>query len=116
MEDFLNCVRSRRQTKAHVDIAHNTASLIHLGEIAYRTKTVLEFDAKAETITGWARQYWQALQPHTAGAAYVNFMMDEGQERIQATYRDNYERLTQVKKKYDPNNLFRVNQNIKPAD
>jgi predicted dehydrogenase len=51
MEDFLNCVRNRKPTKATADIAHRTAALIHLGEIAYRTKTVLEFDSKTETIT-----------------------------------------------------------------
>ncbi len=51
MEDFFNCVRNRQPTKANADIAHRTAALIHLGEIAYRTKAVLEFDSKAETIT-----------------------------------------------------------------
>jgi FAD/FMN-containing dehydrogenase len=64
----------------------------------------------------WANAYWEALHPHSAGGAYVNFMMhDEGQDRIKATYRDNYERLAKVKGKYDPNNFFRVNQNILPA-
>jgi FAD/FMN-containing dehydrogenase len=60
-------------------------------------------------------RYWEALHPHSAGGAYVNFMMDEGQERVQATYRDNYDRLAQIKREYDPKNLFRVNQNIMPA-
>jgi len=46
----------------------------------------------------------------------VNFMMEEGQERVQATYRDNYQKLAQIKKKYDPNNFFRVNQNIQPGN
>jgi hypothetical protein len=50
-----------------------------------------------------------------SGGAYVNMMMEEGEERIQATYRGNYERLAQVKRKYDPSNLFHVNQNIRPA-
>jgi hypothetical protein len=63
----------------------------------------------------WTKSYWEALHPHSAGGAYVNFMMDEGQERIKATYRDNYERLVAVKKKYDSTNVFRVNQNIKPT-
>jgi len=45
----------------------------------------------------------------------VNFMMEEGEDRIKATYKDNYERLSKIKKKYDPNNFFKVNQNIKPA-
>ena len=61
-----------------------------------------------------ARDYWDVMHPYSAGGAYVNMMMDEGEERVKAAYRDNYERLASVKAKYDPNNLFRVNQNIKP--
>jgi FAD/FMN-containing dehydrogenase len=52
---------------------------------------------------------------YSEGGAYVNFMMDEGQERVRATYRDNYERLARIKGHYDPRNLFRVNQNIRPG-
>ena len=66
----------------------------------------------------WVRRYWEALHPYSAGGAYVNFLMDEkdeGPDRIEASYRDNYGRLAALKKKYDPTNLFRVNQNIKPA-
>jgi len=70
--------------------------------------------ANKDRITSWAREYWEALHPYSAGGAYVNFMMDEGQERVKATYRGNYSRLAQIKKKYDPQNLFSVNQNIKP--
>ena len=64
--------------------------------------------------TEWVRSYFDALHPHSAGGAYVNFMGDEGEDRIRASYRDNYDRLVAVKKKYDPQNLFHVNQNIKP--
>lgn len=71
--------------------------------------------ANKDRIIKWARDYWDALHPYSAGGAYVNFMMDEGDDRIQATYRDNYSRLAAIKAKYDPGNLFRVNQNIKPA-
>jgi FAD/FMN-containing dehydrogenase len=71
--------------------------------------------ANAQTIRDWCVGYWDATHPYSAGGAYVNFMMDEGQERVRATYRDNYERLTQVKAQYDPENVFRVNQNIQPA-
>ena len=71
--------------------------------------------AKAKIIKDWAVSYWEDLHPFSMGGAYVNFMMDEGQDRVQATYRDNYSRLAQVKKKYDSGNFFRVNQNIKPA-
>ena len=59
--------------------------------------------------------YYDALHPFGAGGAYVNFMMEEGDERIRATYRGNYDRLTAIKTKYDPENFFRVNQNIRPA-
>ena len=71
--------------------------------------------ANREMITAWTKQYWEALHPHSAGGAYVNFMMDEGQDRVQATYRGNYQRLAKLKQKYDAGNLFRVNQNVRPA-
>ena len=71
--------------------------------------------ANKESITRWAKDYWEALHPYSAGGAYVNFMMEEGQSRVEATYRDNYKRLSEIKRKYDPTNLFRVNQNIQPA-
>lgn len=70
--------------------------------------------ANVDRVTQWARQYWAALHPHSAGGAYVNMMMEEGQERVEAAYRDNYRRLAAVKNKYDPDNLFHVNQNIRP--
>jgi hypothetical protein len=71
--------------------------------------------ANRDRITKWTKAYFDALHPFSAGGAYVNFMMDEGQERVQATYRSNYARLAAIKRKYDPDNLFRVNQNIRPA-
>jgi hypothetical protein len=70
--------------------------------------------AKAEALASWGKGYWEAVHPYSMGGAYVNFMMEEGQERIKATYGDNYQRLVSIKNKYDPTNLFRVNQNIKP--
>lgn len=69
----------------------------------------------AEKIKTWARNYWKALHPHTLGGSYINFMMEEGQERIEASYGENYERLQKIKSKYDPDNFFHVNQNIKPG-
>lgn len=71
--------------------------------------------ANNERMIQWARDYWMALHPYSAGGGYVNMMMDEGIDSVQAAYRDNYDRLAQVKATYDPNNLFRVNQNIKPT-
>jgi len=68
-----------------------------------------------ERMTDWAKDYWLALHPFSAGGGYVNMIMDEGEERVKAAYRDNYARLAQIKAKYDPHNFFHVNQNIKPA-
>ena len=71
--------------------------------------------ANAGAMRDWCVGYYDATHPYSAGGAYVNFMMDEGQERVKATYRGNYERLARVKAQYDPDNVFRVNQNITPA-
>ena len=89
---------------------------------SYRTATwaqvVVGFDPDPGTAGGlevWSKAYHDALHPHSAGGGYVNMMMDEGQERVQASYRDNYPRLARTKATYDPQNLFRINQNIVPA-
>ncbi|MEZ4655760.1 MAG: FAD-binding oxidoreductase [Candidatus Eisenbacteria bacterium] len=77
---------------------------------------VLEPDAsKMPQHIEWVRSYWSALHPHSAGGAYVNFLMDEGEDRVAASYRGHYPRLEKIKAKYDPQNLFRMNQNIKPS-
>jgi FAD binding domain/Berberine and berberine like len=70
--------------------------------------------ANADLITKWTRDYWVALEPYGLGGAYVNFMMDEGAERVKTAYRDNFERLVEIKTKYDPDNFFARNQNIQP--
>ena len=71
--------------------------------------------ANADAIREWTVDYFEALHPYSAGGAYVNMMMDEGQERVRASYRDNYDRLARIKADYDPDNVFRINQNIRPA-
>ncbi len=71
--------------------------------------------ANAGLISQWARDYWEELHPTSAGGAYVNFLMNEGQDRVKAAYRGNYARLAQVKERYDPDNTFHINQNIQPA-
>ncbi len=68
-----------------------------------------------QRLLDWAKDYYDALHPFGAGGAYVNFMMDEGEDRVRATYRGNYDRLTSIKAKYDPGNFFNVNQNIRPS-
>jgi FAD/FMN-containing dehydrogenase len=135
--DFVNEL-SDEAIERHLEFAHRLPSMhstMHLYPIngavnrvgrsetafSYRESTWSEVivgvdpdPANAAVIRDWAVAYWEALHPYSAGGAYVNFMMEEGQERVQATYRDNYARLAAIKARYDPNNFFRVNQNIKP--
>ncbi|HLV14171.1 MAG TPA: FAD-binding oxidoreductase [Xanthomarina sp.] len=68
----------------------------------------------ATKITNWCKSYYEALHPYALGGAYSNFMMEEGQDRIKASYKHNYDRLVKIKTTYDPENFFRVNQNIVP--
>jgi FAD/FMN-containing dehydrogenase len=65
--------------------------------------------------TRWARDFFEAAAPFASGGVYVNFMTEDESDRVRAAYGPNYERLTRVKRQYDPQNLFRTNQNIRPA-
>jgi FAD/FMN-containing dehydrogenase len=71
--------------------------------------------AKADVIRDWSVRYWDELHPTSVGSGYVNFMMTEGQDRVEETYGTNFDRLARIKAVYDPDNFFRVNQNIPPA-
>ncbi len=71
--------------------------------------------ANAGLLTDWARSYWAALHPTSAGGAYINFLGDEGAEQVRASYLGNYDRLATVKERFDPTNVFHINQNIPPA-
>ncbi|HEX7935618.1 MAG TPA: BBE domain-containing protein [Paraburkholderia sp.] len=69
----------------------------------------------AEALKTWGRAYWEAIHPFNLEGAYVNFLdADEAGNRVELSYGENYKRLASIKAKYDPNNLLRVNQNIKP--
>jgi FAD/FMN-containing dehydrogenase len=72
--------------------------------------------ANVDAIRRWSVGYQEALHPYSAGGAYVNMMMEEGEERVRASYRGNYDRLARIKAEYDPDNTFRINQNIRPSD
>lgn len=106
----------------HLYPVNGAAHRVKAGETAwsYRDATWSEVivgvdpdPANNDAIVAWAKSYWEALHPYGAGGAYVNFMMDdEGEARIRATYRGNYDKLAAVKAMYDPTNFFRVNQNI----
>jgi FAD/FMN-containing dehydrogenase len=71
--------------------------------------------ANTEAIRDWAIGYSDAVYPYSMGGAYLNMIMDEGADRVKLSYRNNYDRLASVKAQYDPENVFRVNQNIPPA-
>jgi FAD/FMN-containing dehydrogenase len=118
---------------AQLPTMHSTMHLYPINGAVHRvgtSETAFSFrDANfAEVIVGvdpdpanngcmiqWARDYWMALHPYSAGGGYINMMMDEGADTVKASYRDNYARLAQIKAQYDPTNLFHVNQNIMPA-
>jgi FAD/FMN-containing dehydrogenase len=68
-----------------------------------------------ERNTAWVRDYYDALRPHSHGGGYVNFSSRDEESRVPETYRDNHDRLAHVKRRYDPENLFRLNQNVAPA-
>jgi hypothetical protein len=90
------------------ETAFNGRSAGHTFNISGITETAEGFDAERE----WARDFWSALQPyHTS--VYVNFLMDEGDERIRQAYgAEKYDQLKALKRRYDPDNFFRLNQNI----
>jgi FAD/FMN-containing dehydrogenase len=71
--------------------------------------------AAAGACIAWARGFWEAVRPHSTGRVYMNFLGEEGEDRVRAAYgTTKYERLRALKRKYDPTNLFRMNQNIVP--
>ena len=70
--------------------------------------------AKDTERIAWLRDYYEALSPYSEPGGYVNFMQDDDDHRVRDNYRQNYDRLVQVKRTYDPDNLFHLNQNIAP--
>jgi FAD/FMN-containing dehydrogenase len=74
-----------------------------------------ETPAEDAACIGWAREFFARSQPYASAGAYINFLTQEEEARIAFAYGPSYQRLVDLKKKYDPGNLFRMNQNIKPA-
>jgi hypothetical protein len=112
------------QSTTHIYPINGVASRIGKKETAWNYRSakwatvilgVSENSSGKNSIVDWAGSYAKDLTSFGAGGAYVNFMMDEGQERVAASYGDNYQRLVEIKNMYDPTNLFRVNQNIRPS-
>ena len=76
---------------------------------------IAEDPADRERIVAWTRSTFDAMAPFSTGGVYVNFMGDEGDARVRAAYGPAYERLAALKARYDPTNVFRTNQNIRPG-
>jgi FAD/FMN-containing dehydrogenase len=76
---------------------------------------IWENPAEDERHIAWARTFWEAMRPFATGGVYANNLGEEGEERVRAAYGANYPRLAALKAKYDPDNLFRLNQNIRPV-
>jgi FAD binding domain/Berberine and berberine like len=128
-----DAIREHARQAATLPTSHSTVHLYPLngaaarvgaGDTAYHhrdafwSQVIVGVDpdrGNADILREWTVGYYEALHPFSTGAAYVNFMMDEGTDRIRATYGANYDRLAQIKRQYDPDNFFRVNQNIPPA-
>ena len=117
-------IRAERQIRMHLYTINGAAHRVGPNDTAwsYREANFAQVivgvspdPADNERTIPWSKNYWQALHPYSAGGAYVNMMMEEGQERVQASFRDNYSRIVRAKTQYDPHNLFHVNQNIRPA-
>lgn len=102
---------------------HGAATRVDPQATAYALRQELVFasgiavwtEGPSEPHIAWSRAMAAALAPHTEAGIYVNFLADEGQERVRASYGVNYERLAAVKRRYDPTNFFHLNQNILPA-
>jgi FAD/FMN-containing dehydrogenase len=100
---------------AHRVGSHGTAFSFRDANFAEVIVGVDPDPANNDRMIRWARDYWTALHPFAAGGGYLNMQMDEGVDIVKASFRDNYARLAEIKARYDPKNLFHVNQNIKPA-
>ncbi len=100
---------TKRVPDAATAYAHRDA------EFVMNVHTRWEDAAQDKACIAWAREFFAASAPFASGGVYVNFLTDDEAERVQAAYGGNYARLGRLKAQYDPDNLFTVNQNIRPA-
>jgi FAD/FMN-containing dehydrogenase len=97
---------------AEADTAFGNRDAAH----ALNINAIWEGSEDPEPHIKWTREYWEAMHPHSTGRVYMNFLGNEGEERVRAAYgARTYERLVTLKNTYDPTNFFRLNQNIKPT-
>jgi len=94
---------------------NDTAFAQRDGKYSLGVYSVWENPAESEKNIEWTRRFYDAVRPFSAGGVYVNYLGEEGEDRVKEAYGENYRRLVDLKKKYDPTNFFRLNQNIKPT-
>jgi FAD/FMN-containing dehydrogenase len=129
-DDAINTLAARLPTipspltQVLAEHVHGAAGRVGLQETAFAQRgadlnfgifSIWENAAESERQIAWTRDFWGEMEPFTTGGVYVNYLGDEGDERVKAAYGPNYDRLAALKEKYDPANLFSQNQNIAPV-
>ena len=123
---ILEAVRSLPSPECEVFIAHVGGAMARVpanatawpnrnAHFIMNAHTRWREQAQDKACIAWARQLFDATAPYASGSVYINFMPDDENDRVEKAYGPNYRRLTEIKRRYDPNNLFRVNQNIRPG-
>jgi FAD/FMN-containing dehydrogenase len=110
-EIFLGLLGEKASARAPDATAYPHRNALYAMNVHTRWEDPAE-DAKC---IAWAREFFKAAAPYAAGGVYINFLTEDESGRITEAYGENYPRLAQIKQKYDPQNLFRSNQNIRPA-
>jgi len=123
---ILEAVRSLPSPECEVFIAHVGGAMARVpanatawpnrnAHFIMNAHTRWREQAQDKACIAWARQLFDATAPYASGSVYINFMPDDENDRVEKAYGPNYRRLAEIKHRYDPNNLFRVNQNIRPG-
>jgi len=101
---------------AAADVAPEATAFAYRGSSWNGVIVAVDDDpSRAPELAAWTKEYWAALHPTSTGGGYVNYLMDEPEDRVRASFGANYARLQEVKRAYDPDNLFHLNQNIPPT-
>ena len=122
---ILDAVRTLPSPECEVFIAHVGGAMAHIAPNAtawsnrdahfiMNVHTRWRDQAQDSACVAWARRLFDAAAPFASGSVYVNFMPDDEEDRVEKAYGTNYSRLADIKRRYDPDNLFRMNQNIRP--
>ena len=106
------------QLKGQIDKINHNETAIGNRDAAFviNINSCWENPDESEKHIKWTRDFWKSVKPFSTGGVYVNFLADDDNERVKSAYKENYEKLVSLKKKYDPSNFFRLNQNIKPEN